>query len=320
VLLRPGGRGEDLEKRPVRVSGRGTRALFSGMTLGTDGEAATLAARLRAAHDLVGRVLSGHQEARSLLSEASHRRVLAEQSAVAADGTAATADMARLRYEELRHRVDPRAERPLSFWMALVLVVAIGAGLAGLGLIELATLPGRGVAAAAVAAAWIAGAWLAAAAHREGHAGHAVEEHDSDGGPAPVRPEHGGPLTGQGAPEHRGQALVRKPDDRDVLGLGQQGDEVLAVVDVAGRRDVLLEFWHRRAVVRRLRWDRAIWGCIGDGALAGLLSRRDESREKVREVVEGVMPGLPEPQFAIESESSSRYVEKLSGALGDPVR
>lgn len=156
------------------MSGRGTPALFSGVTLETDGEAATLAARLRAAHDLVGRVLSGHQEARSLLSEASHRRVLAEQSAAAAADAAATADTARLRYEELRHRVDPRAERPLSFWMALVLVVAIGGGLAGLALIELATLPGREAAAAAVAAVWIAGAWLATAAHREGHAGHAV--------------------------------------------------------------------------------------------------------------------------------------------------
>ena len=153
------------------VSGHGTRALFSGVTLGTDGEAATLAARLRAAHDLVGRVLSGHQEAQSRRTAASHRRVLAAPSAPAAADSAATADMARLRYEELRHRVDPRTKRPLSFWMALVLVVAIGAGLAGLSLIELAALPGREVTAAAVAAVWIAGAWLAAATHRDGHAG-----------------------------------------------------------------------------------------------------------------------------------------------------
>jgi hypothetical protein len=156
------------------VSRRDTPALFSGVTPGTDDEAATLAARLRAAHLLVGRVLSGHQEARSLLSEASHRRVLAEQSAAAAAGAAAAADMARLRYEELRHRADPRAERPFPFWMALVFLVAIGAGLAGLARIELVSLPGGEVAAAAVAAVWIAGAWLAAAAHREGHAGRAA--------------------------------------------------------------------------------------------------------------------------------------------------
>jgi hypothetical protein len=58
---------------------------------------------------------------------------------------------------------------------------------------------------------------------------------------------------------------------------------------------------------------------IGDGGFAGLPSRRDEPREKVREVVEGIMPGLPEPHFAIESEFPPRCVEKLSGALSDPV-
>jgi uncharacterized membrane protein YhaH (DUF805 family) len=145
--------------------------LFFGVTLGADGEAAIRAARLRAAHDLVGQMLSGHQEARSLLSEASHRRVLAEQSTEAAASAAATADVARLRYEELNHRVDPRAQRPLPFWMVLVLVVTIGAVLAGLARIELTGLPGREVAAAAVAAAWIAGAWMAAAGRREGDAG-----------------------------------------------------------------------------------------------------------------------------------------------------
>lgn len=152
------------------LSGSRARVLFYGVTLET-GDAATRAARLRAAHELVGRVLSGHQEARSLLSEASHRRVLSEQSATVADSAAAAADTARLRYEELRHRVDPRAERPLSFWTALLLVVVVSAGLTGLARIELAAVPGRQVAAAAVAAVWIAGAWLAATARREGHTG-----------------------------------------------------------------------------------------------------------------------------------------------------
>jgi uncharacterized membrane protein YhaH (DUF805 family) len=144
------------------------------MTLGTDDDAAAQAARMCAAHDLVGRVLTGHQEARSLLSESSHGRVMAEQSAAAADCAAAVADMARLRYEELRHRVDPRAERSLSFWTAFVLVIAIGAGLAALAQIELASLLGHEVGAAAVAAVWIAGAWLATAARRAGHTGRAA--------------------------------------------------------------------------------------------------------------------------------------------------
>lgn len=131
-----------------------------------DDEAGTRAARLRAARDLVGQVLGSHREARSLLSEASHRRVLAQQSAAATADAAAAADTARVRYEELRHRVDPRAERPLPGWAAMALVAPIGAGLAGLAWVELAALPGHGAAAAAVAATWIAGAWLAATARR----------------------------------------------------------------------------------------------------------------------------------------------------------
>jgi hypothetical protein len=135
------------------------------------------AAPLRAALPAVGRVLSGHPEARSLLSEASHRRVLSEQSAAAAGRSAAAADAARLRYEELRHLVDPRAQRPLPRWTALLLLAPVSAGLAALGWLELAVLPGRAVSAAAVAAAWLAGAWLAATAGhagREGHAGRAT--------------------------------------------------------------------------------------------------------------------------------------------------
>jgi hypothetical protein len=128
-------------------------------------------APLRAALPAVGRVLSGHPEARSLLAEASHRRVLSEQSAAAAGRSAAAADAARLRYEELRHLVDPRAQRPLPRWTALLLLAAVSAGLAALGWLELAVLPGRAVSAVAVAAAWLAGAWLAATAGHAGHAG-----------------------------------------------------------------------------------------------------------------------------------------------------
>jgi hypothetical protein len=128
------------------------------------------AAQLRAAYPAIGRVLSGHPEARSLLAEASHRRVLAEQSAAAAGLGAAAADAARLRYEELRHLVDPRAQRPLPGWAALLLLAAVGAGLSALGWLELAALPGREVAVAAVAAAWLAGAWLSATAGRAGQA------------------------------------------------------------------------------------------------------------------------------------------------------
>ena len=132
------------------------------------------AARLHSALAAVGPVLSGHPEARSLLSEASHRRILAEQSATAAGLAAAAADAARLRYEELRHLVDPRAQRPLSCWTVLALLIAVAAGLATLAWVDLAALPGREVSTAAVAAVWMAGAWLAATAGREGRQGRTV--------------------------------------------------------------------------------------------------------------------------------------------------
>jgi hypothetical protein len=144
------------------------------MNTGAGDEAAIETARLRPARDLVGRMLGSHGEARSLLSEASHRSVLAGQSSAAAGGAGAAADLARVRYEELRHRADPRAECPLSCWTAAALVASAGAGLAGLAWLELAGLPGRAVAAAAVAAVWITGAWLVAADRREGHAGRAA--------------------------------------------------------------------------------------------------------------------------------------------------
>jgi hypothetical protein len=126
------------------------------------GEEPISVARLHAAHSAVSRVLLSHQEARSMLSEARHRRILAEQSAAAAGSAAAAAAASRLRYEELRHLVDPRAERPVSCWTALALLAAPSAGLACLTWLELAVLPGREVTAAAVTAAWLAGAWLAA--------------------------------------------------------------------------------------------------------------------------------------------------------------
>jgi hypothetical protein len=109
-----------------------------------------------------------------LLSEARHRRILADQSAAAAGRTATAADAARLRYEELRHLVDPRAQRLLSCSAGLALLVPVSAGLAVLAWLELAVLPGREVTTAAVAAAWIAGAWLAATTAREGHVGRAA--------------------------------------------------------------------------------------------------------------------------------------------------
>jgi hypothetical protein len=96
------------------------------------------AARLQAARAMVGGLLAGNPEARSLLSEASHWRGLAAQSAALAATASRAADLARLRYEELRHCLDPRGHLRARYGVACALVAAIGLALAGLAWIELA--------------------------------------------------------------------------------------------------------------------------------------------------------------------------------------
>jgi hypothetical protein len=126
------------------------------------------AARLQAARALVGGLLASHPEARSLLSEASHWRGLAVHSAAVAAAASRAADLARLRYEELRHRLDPRGRRRGRYGVACALVAVIGVALAGLARLELARWidvtgrPAGWLVATAVAAIWLSGAWLAA--------------------------------------------------------------------------------------------------------------------------------------------------------------
>lgn len=120
------------------------------------------------ARALVGGLLADHPEARGLLSEASHWRGLAAHSAALAAAASRAADLARLRYEELRHRLDPRGHRRGQYGVACFLVASIGLALAGLAWIELAPWidvtgrPAGWLVATAVAAIWLFGAWLAA--------------------------------------------------------------------------------------------------------------------------------------------------------------
>jgi hypothetical protein len=120
------------------------------------------------ARALVSGLLDGHPEARSLLSEASHWRGLAVHSATLATAASRAADLARLRYEELRHRLDPRGHRRTRYGVACALVAAIGLALAGLARIELVPWidvtcrPVGWLVAAAIATVWLSGAWLAA--------------------------------------------------------------------------------------------------------------------------------------------------------------
>ena len=121
---------------------------------------------------IIGELLNNHPEARSLLAEASHCRALAVCSAASTRLKFTAAQDARLAYEELRHRLEPRRRHPVDFGAGLLLLMVLGAGLAMLVLIELSTLLGglRSVLPAlAAAAVWLTAAWLAAVAARKRH-------------------------------------------------------------------------------------------------------------------------------------------------------
>jgi hypothetical protein len=121
---------------------------------------------------IVGELLAAHPEAASLLAEASHRQALAKHSAVAARQEFKAAQVTRLAYEELRHRLDPRQRRPVHFAAGLTFLAWIGAGLVILNGILLAGVLAQWMAIAATIAVvpvWLIGAWLAALASRDGH-------------------------------------------------------------------------------------------------------------------------------------------------------
>jgi hypothetical protein len=119
---------------------------------------------------IIGELLTNHPEAASLLSEASHCRALAVCSATVARLKFAAAQTARLAYEELRHRLEPRRSHPIHFAVGLFLLLVLGAGLAMLNLIELSGLLGAlssVLPALAATAVWLTLAWLAAVAARQ---------------------------------------------------------------------------------------------------------------------------------------------------------
>ena len=116
---------------------------------------------------IIGELLEGHPEAASLLAEASHCRALAVDSAAITRLKFAAVQAARLTYEELRHRLEPRRRHPINFAVGLLLLLVLSAGLAMLDLIELGGLlggPRSVLPAMAATAVWVTGAWLAAVA------------------------------------------------------------------------------------------------------------------------------------------------------------
>ena len=89
---------------------------------------------------VIGELLETHPEAASLLAEASHCRALAVCSAAITRLKLAAVQAARLAYEELRHRLEPRRRHPINFAVGLLLLLVLGAGLAMLDVVELSGL------------------------------------------------------------------------------------------------------------------------------------------------------------------------------------
>ncbi len=119
---------------------------------------------------VIGELLAGHPEARSLLTEAGHRAALARSSAADTRRAFAAAQDARTGYEGLRRRLDPRGRCTVNFSIGLLVLVLLGAGLTVLDDIQLGRLlspAGTALLALAEAAVWLIGAWLAALASRE---------------------------------------------------------------------------------------------------------------------------------------------------------
>ena len=113
---------------------------------------------------IIGELLTSHPEAASLLAEASHWRALAVCSAVFTRVKFTAAQAARLAYEELRHRLEPRRHHPVHFGVGLLLLLVVGAGLTILVIIELSGWlggPGSALPALAATAVWLTVAWLA---------------------------------------------------------------------------------------------------------------------------------------------------------------
>jgi uncharacterized membrane protein len=112
---------------------------------------------------IIGDLLLSHPEAASLLARATHWRSLAVWSAATTRRKLATAQAARLAYEELGRLLDPRRRQPVNFVVGLLLLVMLSAGLVLLDLAELGGLRPMPAALAATAV-WLTGAWLGAAA------------------------------------------------------------------------------------------------------------------------------------------------------------
>ena len=119
---------------------------------------------------IIGELLLNHPEAGSLLRKASHCRAMAAYSADTTHRRFEAAQTARLAYEELGHRLEPRRRHRINFGIGLLLLLVLGGELAMLDLIELSRLlggPRSVLPALAATAAWLTAAWLSVMAVRQ---------------------------------------------------------------------------------------------------------------------------------------------------------
>lgn len=119
---------------------------------------------------IIGSLIDAHPHALVLLAEACHCRALAACSEADAKFRFRAARAARLAYEELRHRLDPRRRRPVDFGAGLLGLLVLAAALAVLDFVELSGLPGGLAAVPSALAAtigWLAMGWLGARAARQ---------------------------------------------------------------------------------------------------------------------------------------------------------
>ncbi len=124
----------------------------------------------RTPSQIIGELLAQHPEGASLQAEASHCRALARDSAANVGRAFAAEQAARLGYEELRHRLDPRRRHSVDFAVGLIVLGLLAAGLTALDMIQLRGQLGRTgpvLPSLAATAVWLTGAWMTGLAHRE---------------------------------------------------------------------------------------------------------------------------------------------------------
>lgn len=189
---------------------------------------------------VIGELLAGHPEARSLLAEAGHRAALARSSAAETRRTFAAAQDARTGYEGLRRLLDPRGRCTVNFSAGLLVLILLGAVLTVLDDIQVRRLlseTGAVLLALAAVAVWLVGAWQAALASRERRRGAVIA--------LVVAATFLGSLL----------AVVHM--------LGQPGPvfgvlvSVLALAVAAGAAVLMIRMESARVFLARLRWHRA---------------------------------------------------------------